>query len=52
MLIGVRSKLSHGPRSRFKREVQRPKSHSQKDSNETKVHYVYGKYHIFDFNKQ
>ena len=43
MQIGVRSKLSHGPRSRFKREVQRPKSHSHKDSNETKVHYVYGK---------
>ena len=49
MQIGVRSKLSHGPRSRFKREVQRPKSHSQKDSNETKVHYVYGKYLILLF---
>ena len=25
MVLGVRTKLSHGPRSRFKREVQRQK---------------------------
>ena len=42
MLLGVRSKLSHGPRSRFKRAVPQPNAHDVNDSKEVKVQYVYG----------
>ena len=42
MLLGVRSKLSHGPRSRFKRAVPQPNAYDVNDSKEVKVQYVYG----------
>ena len=44
LLLGVRSKLSHGPRSRFRREVQQGNSEIPKNRKETKVHYVFGMY--------
>ena len=44
LLLGVRSKTSHGPRSRFKRALSNQQSLNTTKSKLTKIHYVYGKY--------
>ena len=44
LLLGVRSKTSHGPRSRFKRALSNQQSLNATKSKLTKIHYVYGKF--------